>query len=249
MATTIRQPLEGVCNIIRFNWHFYVAGLFVFGVLLWLSMAFPQYYWINLLAAAAVLLPLLLSLLASFYVYDASGLYQLQWLQAYMPKGTAKMVNIHFGFDETSALLAALWPGNSLLVLDCYDARKHTEVSIKRARAYRPAYPGTIAAQTHHLPLAEGGADVALLLFAAHEIRDQQERIHFFKQLRLGLAPGGRIVVLEHLRDLPNALVYAVGVFHFFPKSLWWQDFAAAGLTVKYQQKINPFVHLFILEV
>jgi hypothetical protein len=242
-----RPPLMGVKNIIRFNWHFYAMGIAVFSCLLALGTQFPGlqgwFWWVAML----LLLPLLASLLVSYYVYDYSGLYQLHWLKPYMPVQPARLINIHFGFDETSQLLALHWPAHTLMVLDCFDAAKHTELSIQRARAWWPAYPGTITASTHALPLQAHTANVVLLLFAAHEIRDTQERVVFFTQLKQALAPGGRIIVMEHLRDVPNALAYTIGVFHFLSLSSWKHTFAAAGLSVAQQQQLNPFIQLFIL--
>src|SRR3954467_14181058 len=127
-----RVAFQGVTNIIRFNWHFYliaigcITGCFIF----------HQYLLILLIVLSTVV-----SLGVSWYVYDYSGLYDLGWMDF---SSVHHILNINAGFDETSALLSRKYSSASLTVLDFYDPAKHTEVSIERARkAYGP-YPGTI---------------------------------------------------------------------------------------------------------
>jgi hypothetical protein len=60
--------------------------------------------------------------------------------------------------------------------------------------------------------------DQIFVLLSAHEIRDRQERAIFFSRLKESLKSEGSIVVLEHLRDLPNFIAYTIGFFHFFSK-------------------------------
>ena len=102
---SIRKPLQGVYNIVRFNCHYYVLSLVVFAVTLWLARYAPAYLQLYLyiggFAAAGVTI---ISLLVSCYVYDLSGLYQFKWLN--IREGGQQIVNIHAGFDETSILLS-----------------------------------------------------------------------------------------------------------------------------------------------
>jgi len=245
---TVRKPMQGVWNIIRFNWQFYVIAVALLATLL-----FPAYFLGNPFALPAYLFCIavagstLLSLLASFYVYDVSGLYKLHWLNTVKPFDGGIMVNINAGFDETSALLQNKFPTAKLTVFDFYDPAKHTEVSIKRARKAYPPYPGTVTVKTMALPLANNYADKIFLIFAAHEIRDEAERIAFLKECSRILKPGGEIIITEHLRDTGNFLVYNFGFFHFYAKATWMKVFAGAGLYVKQQAKLNPFVSTFIL--
>jgi hypothetical protein len=245
----LRKPLQGVRNIVRFNWHFYAlaaAGVVALAVLVFFL---PENF--RFLAGAGSLLiltPVALSLLVSLYVYDLSGLYELAWLDALGSEEHGKFANIHAGFDETSLLLRKKFPGVELLVFDFYDPEKHTEVSVKRARRAYPAFPGTREVSTSRLPLHNNSVDVIFLVFAAHEIRDEKERIAFFRELRRTLRDDGKIVVTEHLRDLPNFLAYTIGFFHFMPRSSWLRTFGQVGLKISGQEKVTPFVTTFILE-
>ncbi|MBX2907311.1 MAG: methyltransferase [Taibaiella sp.] len=246
---SVRKRLQGVTNIIRFNWHFYVIGillLLIMGVL-WFYTASIAFRIGILILAAGIFWNLCISLLVSAYVYDWSGFYSLSWLRPYIGEGRCRVANIHAGFDETSGLIAGLHPSAMLTVYDFYDAARHTEVSIRRARSAYGPYPGTVQIDTGNPTLSNGPYDTILLLLAAHEIRDGQEAVAFFNTLRSQLAPGGRIIVVEHLRDSANFFAYTVGFFHFLSRGRWLRTFSNAGLVVERQDKINPFITLFCL--
>jgi hypothetical protein len=233
----LRKPFQGVWNIVRFNWHFYLLVLMLGVILLALKMV---------IAPLILLVILAETLLVSYYIYDLSGLYKMAWAGQGIPDGV--IVNIHAGFDETSVLLKSRFSGAQLLVYDFYDPRKHTEISIKRARQAYPAFAGTRSIDTAAVPLQDAEADRIFVILAAHEIRDPAERTVFFSELKRGLKDNGRIFVTEHFRDLPNFLAYNIGFFHFIPRRLWYKAFAGAGLVVAGEVRINPFVRTFILE-
>jgi SAM-dependent methyltransferase len=243
----LRRPFQGVWNIVRFNWHFYVLSLGALLVLLCLAVVLHGPLRLAAeIACGALLAVSLFSLLVSWYVYDLSGLYDLQWCGSCEPG--SRIVNIHAGFDETSTLLQAKYAGCDLKVLDFYDPVKHTEVSIRRARRACPAFPGTQSINTAHVPLPDDSADVIFLILSAHEIRRDDERAAFFKELRRILKPSGRIVVAEHLRDVPNFLAYSIGFVHFFASATWLKTFRAAALHLVSESNANPFITIFTLE-
>lgn len=249
MDAVSRKPFQGVGNIIRFNWHFYAIALLIVGGLVWVNKFLPSSFYVFVyIFIALALLSLSTSLIVSWYVYDWSGLYNLKWLDRLCIQPGMQLTNIHAGFDETSVLIAQKFPDTSLTVLDFYDPSKHTEVSIKRARTKYPAYPGTISIATSDPTEHIRESDFILLILSAHEIRSGEERIHFFRQLRQKLKQGGKIVVVEHLRDLPNFLAYTIGFFHFHSRKEWIKTFDAAGLMVEKEQKLTRFISLFILQ-
>lgn len=247
MAGLGRKPYQGVGNIIRFNWHFYVLAIVVTDLLLCFRQWFPAYSSYAVLALLAVVWVTGISLLVSWYIYDLSQLYSLHWLDDLEVAPGASIANIHAGFDETSALLAVRYPSAQLAVYDFYDPQKHTEVSIRRARKAYPAYPGAIAIDTTTTTLPAGTYDVIFLIFAAHEIRDTAERVRFFSMLRQSLRSGGRVVLVEHLRDVPNFMAYSIGFFHFLPAKQWNATFEGAGLRPMHVKKMTPFVTICYL--
>jgi len=243
-----RKPLQGVMNIIRFNWHFYTLAI---GVVILACIVLPyvpsEAATPLLIIAGLVSISTAASLIVSCYVYDCSGLYTLHWLPSQNTAKHERIVNIHAGFDETSALIAKRYPAAQLRVLDFYNPALHTEVSIQRAGQAYPPYPGTEAINTSSLTLAEHSTGLIFGLFSFHEIRDRKERIAFLSQLRRALTEQGVIVLAEHLRDIPNALAYNIGCFHFLTAREWMTSFAAAGLRVEQQTSVTPFITIFTL--
>lgn len=242
----LRKPFQGVTNIIRFNWHFYV-GVISFCLLIFLintNFHSPINYLLNLVSLFAITITLI-TLAVSFYVYDLSGLYKLDWLPNWDDK--QNIVNINAGFDETSELLNLKYPYSNLTVLDFYDPTKHTEISIKRARKAYPSYSNTITTKTETLPIETNSVDKVFVIFSAHEIRNENERVEFFNELKRIISNTGEIYVTEHLRDLPNFLAYNIGFMHFLGLGSWYSVFEKSDLKIKNEQKLNPFITNFTL--
>ena len=194
-----------------------------------------------------IITPSLISLIVSFYIYDLSDLYKFNWLDTLTTKGYLNILNIHAGFDETSALIKNKFPASYLQVFDFYDSMRHTEVSIKRARKAYPPYPNTKQINTSHIPLDENFADLIFVTLSAHEIRDEKERNAFFADMSRVLKPSGNIIVTEHMRDIRNFAAYNIGFFHFMPRRAWLNNFKAANLNISNEKQITPFITTFIL--
>jgi ubiquinone/menaquinone biosynthesis C-methylase UbiE len=244
----IRKPFQGVWNIIQFNWHFYLLSI-VF-VLLMVGAAHlvnPSFKTLVYILAAFAFVSTVISLAVSFYIYDVSSLYKLTWLDGIIKEPQHLIVNINAGFDETSILLQQKFPRAQLTVLDFYNPKKHTEVSIKRARKAYPAFTGTQQTTTTGFPLNDNTADSIFVILAAHEIRNKDERTVFFKELKRVVKPNGQIIVTEHIRDIANFTAFNIGFFHFYADGLWRDTFYQAGLNIQQQIKITPFISTFIL--
>ena len=243
-----RKPFQGVFNVLRFNWHFYLlAGMVITS---WFVLASfftaPWDTWLISLALVAFLTTLI-SLVVTYWVYDVSDLYQFPWLHAYSAQPPRVILNVNAGFDETSHLLKHHFPDSELHVSDFYDPERHTEISIKRARKAYPPYPGTLRIATAALPFPNQTFDIICLTFAAHEIRDAEERKQFFRELARVVQPGGVLFVTEHLRDWRNFLAYTIGFFHFYARHTWTQMFQSTGWTLSQEWKVTPFVSTLML--
>lgn len=245
---TDRKPLEGVYNIIRFNWHFYAYSIPVI-----LFIAYMGWYFsgvvsmLHFAAAALAALSIVISLLVSWYIYDSSNLYTLNWLDGFDITQHKRIANINAGFDETSTLIQNKYQGSVLEVFDFYDPKKHTEVSIERARKAYPPYPGTLQIDTGNLLLEKEIYDIIFLILSVHEIRDNSERIRFFSQLKASLKPNGRIIIVEHQRDIVNFLAFNIGFLHFHSPNTWLENFSSAGLKVAEAKKLTPFLNIYSL--
>lgn len=242
----MRKPFQGTWNIIRFNWHFYVLSFLLMGLLWWSA----GYFDLKHIALIQLLITVfasttILSLIISYYVYDLSELYSFNWVDDKNSKEA--IVNINAGFDETSSLLKEKFKNSELFVFDFYEPARHTEVSIKRARKAYPPFPGTRNMKTERLDLKNDSADKVIIFLSAHEIRNESERIQFFKEINRILKPEGEVFVTEHLRDPANFLAYTIGFFHFHSHASWLKVFENAGLAVKKEIKQTPFISTFKL--
>ena len=249
MEGIARKPFQGVTNIVRFNRHFYFLFIILSGVLVlitqFVSANFALVVFIGLVLMA---LGTVLSLVASWYIYDFSDLYKLNWLDAVQIPVGAQIANINAGFDETSILLANKFPQAHIAAYDFYNPIQHTEIAITRARKAYPPYPGTTIINTAAVSFAANSFDVIFGILTTHEIRDSAERIQFFSALKSSLKPGGKIIVVEHQRNIANFIVYNIGFFHFFSKHEWQKTFAGSGLTIENEFMITPFTRAFILQ-
>jgi SAM-dependent methyltransferase len=247
--TTLRKPFQGVINIIRFNWPFYVAAAIALVALCILSFFLTTpFHYVAVLFSFLIVLSTLISLVVSFYIYDTTDLYDLPFMKEIILTENATIVNINAGFDETSDALQQKYPKSKLLVYDFYDPKKHTEASIERARKAYPAYPNTISINTDSIPLENNSVDIVILIFALHEVRNNEERIQFLQLLHQKIKPNGTILIVEHQRDFINFFAYNFGFLHFHSTRTWLTNFKAANLSLSTHRKFTPFISIFTLQ-
>lgn len=242
-----RRKFQGVLNILSFNRHFYIYGLISLTLIIASHVLF---HWSNLLLwtiIIAFLYGLIMPLVVSAYVYDFSGYYDFKWLKKFNIEdfNTKQILNINAGFDETSFIINNLFPQSNLKVFDFYNAERHTEPAIIRAREVSLVYPGTQQILSNKIPVEDNSVDTIFLLSAVHEIRSQDEKIQFLKECHRVCKKNGIIIMVEHLRDFPNFLAFSVGFTHFFSKSVWRKAFEKAGFSSFAETKFTPFMSIF----
>ena len=242
----MRTPLQGTLNVVRFNWPFYAAaGAGALAAAALVRLAPKPISTLAKLGGLAGATVTLNSLLATYYVYDASDYYELDWLD-HVPT-PRRVLNVNAGFDELTGLLRARYPTAEVVPVDFYDPDTHTEASIARARAAYPPPADTVALGRPAHVSRLGPADLIVAALSAHEIRDAAERTDFFARLRERLLPGGRIVLVEHVRDIANTLAYSFGVGHFHLRAAWQATFDGAGLQVFDERRHTPFLRVITL--
>ncbi|AEV97257.1 methyltransferase type 11 [Niastella koreensis] len=242
-----RRQFQGVLNILSFNRHFYVFGV---GTLLLLFASRLVFAWSNLVFVIIIigfLYGLIMPLIVSAWVYDFSGYYDFEWLKKQVPEreNINQLVNINAGFDETSFIIERLFPHAHLQVFDFYNAQQHTEPAIVRARKVSLVYPNTQTIASNAIPVKDASVDLVFLLSAAHEIRSHEEKVQFLKECHRICKPGGKVIMVEHLRNFPNFLAFSVGFTHFFSRSTWKNAFERAGFTTFQQTPFTPFMAVF----
>ena len=242
-----RRKFQGVLNILSFNYHFYVMGLAALALIITSHLIFSWsnvLYWI---IVAAFLYGLIMPLIVSAYVYDFSGYYNFNWFKGYNlnDSDTKQIVNINAGFDETSFIIKNIFPQSDLKVFDFYNAERHTEPAIIRARKVSLVYPDTQQIISNSILLKDNSIDIIFLLSAVHEIRSQEEKIEFLKECHRVCKPGATVIMVEHLRDFPNFLAFSVGFTHFFSRNVWKKAFEKAGFSSFAETKFTPFMSIF----
>jgi SAM-dependent methyltransferase len=229
---------KGVGQVLRFNWPAYAgaAGMLV------LAAVAPRRLRPPLVAAAITgAWFAAASLVVTNLVYDRSEYAAWEWPRDLLKRPPRRVAVLHAGLDNVSTHLRRLWPKAEVQVVDFYDPATMTEPAIARARAGK-----------HHgeqLEELRPDLDAAVVVLAAHELRAEADRAAFFRQVASRLAPEGRLVLLEHLRDLPNALVYGPGAWHFLPRGAYTTAFADARLSLLEERAMTPFLRLFVLTV
>ena len=239
----------GVLKIVRFNLPWYASAVLMTAALSSaLTQATLPALW-HLLAWALIACAdgwLLVSLVVSHYVYDRSAVARGGWLDGESADLVPSHVAIfHLGQDEASAHTARLLPTATIRIFDVYHSEHSDSPSLARARSL--AVAASTPAVFNQLPLVDGSIDLALVIFAAHELRHDDVRANFFRELARIIGPGGRVLVVEHLRDGWNLLAYGPGVFHFLGRRTWIRTFAQAGLQVTHETSLTPWVRRFEL--
>ena len=245
-----RSRWQGMTAIARFNWPFYAAAVVVLlaslaGLLLLSTFG-------SKLASAAALVGatyfLFGSLGVSHLIYDCSDLYRWRWLdRALGGVPLHRAIFCHSGFDETSTELRTRLAKTEWLILDHFDAARMTEASIRRARNLFPPTAGTLSAAYDQWPVAEKIADIVFGLLAIHELRSEQERSAWFSEARRCLRPGGRVVLVEHLRNFANFLAFGPGFLHFHSRESWRRAWEVAGLRAADEFGVTPWVRVIVL--
>lgn len=252
-----RGRFEGMANVVRFNWTLYVVGACAVMAAVLMALWLPIPLWMRWLAwtgAAGAAYLLLASLVVSHWIYDRSRLYAFEWARHWAGDGAKCVVNLHSGFDETSEGLGRVFGDARLIILDFYDRERMTEASIARARLYQaktaPAWlaPMTRSTRVSALPLKDDEADAVFAILAAHEIREPADRAAFFAQVRRVLRPGGRFILLEHLRDPANFIAFGPQFVHFYSRRTWVDLGRGADLDLVHEERVTPFIGLFVFE-
>lgn len=245
-----RGPWQGMMTIARFNWPFYVAVVAVLTASLagWFLLPRLALKVVSGLVFAGSAYFLFGSLGVSHFIYDRSDLYRWGWLdRALRGANLRQAIFCHAGFDETSTELRERLADVQWQILDHFDERQMTEASIRRARAKFPPTPGTLASAYDAWPVAAESADVVIALLAIHELRSETQRSAWFAESKRCLRQGGRVVLVEHVRDVANLLAFGPGFLHFHSPASWRRCWQRAGFRSIDEFRVTPFVRIFVL--
>jgi SAM-dependent methyltransferase len=246
-ARAARKPrASGAREVIAYNWPMYVAGALTAGSSWAAARHLPSAAALPArLGAVAAATLLATSTAASWYVYDRSDLYELDWLDDLLPEGPGDRMVVSCGLDHVSPLLTVRYPRGRQTVADLFDPILMTEASIRRARRRFPPSPENIPARPGALPAESDSQDTVFAVFAAHELRLPGERRALFAEIHRVLRPGGTLVLVEHARDAANAAVFGPGAWHFLTRRVWLGHAAETGLRRSGGRRIAGLVTAF----
>lgn len=234
-------------QIILFNRPAFIAAGIVLIICLLLLFVFHLPFNIRLLLALVIAGTAWFSIGSVFFsyiIYDGSDLYTFNWLKTYLPQDKI-LFNIYSGYSEGGHILNDIFKNNSILHFDFFDKTVSVTASIKKAQQL------SIPLKNIHSDVNDLGtdkkADAILFMQSLHELRAKELKTVFLRECARHLNPGGRIIIAEHICNLPNFLVYGPGAFHFFGERHWADTIRSAGLSAEITFHITPFVKIFIL--
>jgi hypothetical protein len=245
-ATTRRTGPATPLDVVWFNWPPFVfgpitaivAGLAALGPL-------PTAVRIGLaIGAVAALVATTTAVMAIVWVFGFGTARRWRWVAnaAHRPR---TWLNLTTGFDDSTSTLRARLAGVTGLSVDIFDETAPLDPPQRRARGRFP--PGDRTATVATLDGALGAAlpQTAFLLMSAHEVPGA-DRVRLFTTIADRLLPGGRLIVVEHLRDLPNAIAFGLGARHFQSRATWLEAGRLAGLEPVEEHRLSPFVRGFV---
>jgi len=246
---SLASKFSGVGEIVRYNWTQYLAGICAVTILMGLAVAahsleLAWWYMVPLAAGAALALWwLLASLVASWWVYDLSGIRPYGWLRQMVKSPAGRWAYVHTGLDECGYKMRNEPGAGQGMILDTFDAGTMTEVSVRRARQITSVERRPDAeCRWDAWPTKGNQLDTIYFIFAAHELRQAIDRENLFKEAARSLALSGQIVLVEHVRDWRNFLAYGPGFMHFWPEKEWDRLAAEAGLMISHRGRKAGFV-------
>ncbi|MBI3723434.1 methyltransferase domain-containing protein [bacterium] len=183
------------------------------------------------------------SFLAFHAMFDRSVFTRWEWVREELDPPPARWVHVSAGLELTRIPLGELFPGSQGASVDIYDEETMPAPAVGRARERRA---DATSAPPDALPVEKGWADAVLVVLAAHEIRSRPMREKFFSEIDRILAPEGRLVLVEHLRDLSSALAFGPGFLHFLPRGEWLRLTRGIHLRVERERSFTPFVRVFL---
>lgn len=247
----MRRSFTHACRLATYNWPLYgfaIVACLLGGVVAAEPTISPV---IRVMAAIGAFLAgwfALASFAAFHWMFDRSRLLDGHWLLDLVKNRPQNWVQLSACLEQTTLPLDVVFPDASGQVIDLFDPAVTTEPALMRARQ-GTAVSNVALTKTDALPIGTGEADLVVVTLFAHEIRDRLRRRRLFTELRRIISQSGSVVLVEHLRNLPAALAFGPGLFHFYPRSEWLRLATQAGLVMRCEDSMTPFVHVFCFGV
>ena len=244
---------SGTLSTLLYNWPIFAGAIFFGVVTLWAGMWLSgPWNWLFAVSGTSVLALVVSILIATYFVYDWGRRREYDRLaELGHVAGANVVIDITAGkLRGTRGMLAHHRQGH-YFVIDIYDAQKMTDPALRRARAIEPPLAADRRiyrreGPANRLPLPHRWADVIYCHFSLHEVESSADREALFAELARILKPGGRLLIAEHSRDLPNLLAFGPGALSFQTAHTWQSHLEQAGLAVEHHERWRGLVHLWV---
>ncbi|MEM6911822.1 MAG: class I SAM-dependent methyltransferase [Verrucomicrobiota bacterium] len=189
------------------------------------------------------------SLAAASWIHDRSPLHRWTWLpDALGQLRPTRAANVHAGFDETSTALKEHLPETEWTILDFFDSAALKSASLQKARRLYPPPEEQKLTHLHQWPIRDGEFDAVFFLLSAHYLKKRESRRALLSEAKRSLGESGRVILVDHLRDVANGLAFGPGCLTFPREEAWLADFAAVGLVERRFFRLTPFLGVFVLQ-
>ncbi|NQY30778.1 MAG: class I SAM-dependent methyltransferase [Flavobacteriaceae bacterium] len=237
--------------VLLFNYQKILLGLLISGLFYWFSINVESELFSNfsLIFSGLIILNILLSIVASYILYDKSDLYKLEKLPEYIKLNEIKNgIFIHASFDPISRLIEKKYPKMKLVVCDIFENRHLEEKMIKISKREFPPNEKEIKLDPTKLPFADNSQEIIFAVTALHEILDHDKRVLFFKEAKRVLKNNGILIISEQMRNGINFIFFNIGAFHFLSKNKWEKAIKESGLNIHETKDINIFAETIIIK-
>ena len=236
-------------SLARYNWPLYLAGFL--GAALGFTICKSQlvltpFRYLAFLGAVVATWYAIASFVAFHVMFDRSDFLSGKWLARCVELPPKTCVQLSVCVEETTLPILDVFPNAEYRELDLFDKSFMTEPAIARARQNAGDSPRT-SAKPDTLPLSDNTSELTVVTLAAHEVRNASQREALFRELSRITAPGGRLIIAEHLRNFPAAAAFGLGYFHFYPRATWTALAQKTELDIELEFDITPFFHVFVL--
>jgi SAM-dependent methyltransferase len=236
----------GVGRVIAFNWPKYVvATIVLIGCIIATIVVSGAARAVAFLGALGLGYGIMGSLFATWWAYDhrADDLYQ-KIARQHTATDQSDWILVHAGLDESRARLSKII-GQPVQVFDV-GPTNDTSRSLRRAHSLIPRTGQVIETTTNYATgLPDGSVDTVVLLFGIHEIGNGQNAANLLLELGRVVRSAGSIVIVEHLRDIPNAVVYGPAVLHFGSGRHWKRVIANSSLHIRSSERVAGLISVF----
>ena len=237
--------------VLLFNYQKILLGLLISALFYWFSINVETELFSNflLIFSCLIILNILLSIVASYILYDKSDLYKLEKLPEYIKLNEIKNgIFIHASFDPISRLIEKKYPKMELVVCDIFENRHLEEKMIKISKREFPPNEKEIKLDPTKLPFADNSQEIVFAVTALHEILDHDKRVLFFKEAKRVLKNNGILIISEQMRKGINFMFFNIGAFHFLSKNKWEKAIKESGLNIHETKDINIFAETIIIK-